>query len=240
MTVKDRIIKSVRPLILLIPVLLLSGCGRPAGPGEPQRAFRLPFTEPDPLALIPNPRTPAEKIVNGAKQEVRRGVVYNASYQSIAYPWGDVPKDRGACTDVVIRALRSAGYDLQELIHRDMRRRFASYPKIYGLRAPDRNIDHRRCANHQVFLRRYGRKLPRTLTGSAASTWQPGDLVYFRLPNGLAHTGVLSNVRNAAGLPLVIHNMSRAAQEDVLGAWEITGHYRFPPEAGRRSESSQE
>jgi len=209
--------------------LLAAGCGPRQSPAP--AAFthlRKALTKTDPLAPVTPARTLADRIVNGAKAEVRRGVTYDARYVLLSYPGGDVPSGQGACTDVVIRALRNAGYDLQSLIHQDMRRHFRLYPRKYGLSRPDRNIDHRRTPNQIVFLRRHGRELPRAVTGAAAASWRPGDLVYCRLPNGLGHCGVLSDVRNAEGLPLVIHNMGRAAQEDVLSAWEITGHFRYP------------
>lgn len=173
-------------------------------------------------------RPVAAMIVAGAKAEVRRGVRYDASYHVIAYPRGDVRADRGACTDVVIRALRHAGFDLQALIHADMRRRFALYPQRYGLGAPDANIDHRRAPNQITFLRRYGRELPRSTGGSAAATWQPGDLVYWRLPSGPLHCGVLSDVYDGRGLPLVIHNLAQAREEDCLTEWPIVAHLRYP------------
>lgn len=182
---------------------------------------------PDLLAPISPKRTTADRIVNGAKAEARRGVVYDASYCRLSYPGGDVARDRGACTDVVIRAFRAAGIDLQQRIHEDMKRHFSLYPHIYGLSHPDANIDHRRTTNQVVFLRRFGRRLPTDTTGVSAATWQPGDIVYWRLNNGLGHCGILSNVRNAAGLPLVIHNIGRTTQEDCLTAWQITGHYRY-------------
>jgi uncharacterized protein YijF (DUF1287 family) len=182
-----------------------------------------------PLKPIAHPSTPADYIVMAAQEEVRRGVTYDAAYQTLAYPGGDVKPDRGACTDVVIRALRGAGYDLQQLIHDDMARNFSLYPARYGLAAPDPNIDHRRAPNHIAFLRRHGRELPTAVTGAAAKTWQPGDLVYCKLLSGSGHCGVCSNVRDDRGLPLVIHNCGRTAQEDVLPIWQITGHFRYPP-----------
>jgi uncharacterized protein YijF (DUF1287 family) len=213
-----------RPLwALAAAAVLSSGCG-----GRSSLPEFLPEFQPDPLALIPNPRTVAEKIVNGAKLEARRQVSYDARYVLLEYPGGDVAADRGACTDVVVRALRHAGYDLQKLIHEDMRRNFRLYPRRYGLRRPDRNIDHRRTPNQMTFLRRFGRELPRSTEGAAAASWRPGDLVYCDLPNGMGHCGVLSNVRGAAGLPLVIHNMGVARQEDCLADWKITGHFRYP------------
>jgi uncharacterized protein len=221
-------IAHVLPAAALVVLLVgLSGCT--PGLSRVRIPAPLPFRAgADPLALIPHARTAAEQIVNGAKAEARRGVSYDAAYVRIGYPRGDVPAGRGACTDVVVRALRHAGYDLQRLVHEDMRRKFAHYPKRYGLRRPDPNIDHRRTPNQVVFLRRFGLELPKSTQAAAAASWQPGDLVYWRLDNGLGHCGVLSNVRGRGGLPLVIHNIGQARQEDCLAAWEITGHFRFP------------
>ncbi len=182
------------------------------------------------VVLIAHPRTVADRIVNGAKQEALREVRYDAAYRTIAYPDGDVPSDRGACTEVIVRALRNAGYDLQQLIHDDMVKDFSAYPKLWGLQAPDPNIDHRRVPNHLVFLRRHGQTLPLATTGAAAATWQPGDLVYWRFPGSNAtHCGVVSNDRGPRNLPLVIHNAGPiASQEDCLDRWEVIGHFRYP------------
>lgn len=182
------------------------------------------------VALISHPRTAADRIVNGAKQEVLDGVRYDASYAAIRYPNGDVPADRGACTDVVVRALRRAGYDLQQLIHEDMTRDFSAYPNLWGLTQPDPNIDHRRAPNHIAFMRRHGQTLPLSTAGAAAATWQPGDLVYWKLAfSGATHCGVLSNDRGRDGVPLVIHNIGPVtSQEDCLTRWEIIGHFRYP------------
>jgi uncharacterized protein YijF (DUF1287 family) len=196
---------------------LCSGCGRAriARAARPPAAAR-PLTETQ------------RRIVEGARREVERGVRYDARYVTLPYPGGDVAPDRGACTDVVIRALRNAGYDLQALIHRDMRREFRLYPRRYGLSVPDRSIDHRRTPNQMTFLRRFGTPLRRGTTGRDAATWQPGDLVYCNLPGGLGHCGVISDRYGWSGLPLVIHNAGAAREEDCLGQWEITGHFRFP------------
>jgi uncharacterized protein YijF (DUF1287 family) len=144
------------------------------------------------------------------------------------YPGGDVARDHGVCTDVVIRSFRAAGYDLQKLIHEDMKSHFSAYPRNWGLTRPDTNIDHRRVPNQMVFFRRFGKTLPLGTTGAPAATWQPGDVIYWKLNSGLDHCGVVSDTRNKAGLPLVIHNLGRTAEEDVLTAWKITGHFRYP------------
>ncbi len=162
----------------------------------------------------------AAKIVEGARIQVREGAAYTVGYVRIGYPNGDLPRSQGVCTDVVVRSLRHAGYDLQRLIHEDMRTRFASYPR--RARRSDANIDHRRCPNQAWFFRTHGRKLRND------GDWKPGDFVYWKLPNGLDHTGVLSNRLNAKGLPYVVHNLGRCAEEDVLASWRIVGHYRYP------------
>ena len=162
----------------------------------------------------------AARIVEGARIQAREAAAYTTGYVRLPYPNGDLPRDKGVCTDVVVRALRHAGYDLQRLIHEDMKARFASYPRREA--RPDANIDHRRCPNQAWFFRRYGRTLD--LKGG----WRPGDVVYWKLPSGLDHTGVLSSRTNAKGEPFVVHNLGRCAEEDVLRAWRIVGHYRYP------------
>lgn len=198
---------------------------RPLVPSEKWRFGQRSYD----VALIKNPRTAAEKIVNRAKMEARRHVSYDAAYVSIPYPNGDVPTDRGACTDVIVRALRNAGCDLQRLIYEDKKRNADRYPK-YAVNRADYNIDHRRVPNHIAFLRRHGLPLPTDTTGEAARTWKPGDLVYWKLPVNGDHCGVLSNDLNSDGLPLVIHNLGGARQEDCLTSWRIVGHYRYPAE----------
>ena len=164
-----------------------------------------------------------------AQQGVTRH--YDGSYVALGYPGGDVPADRGVCTDVVIRALRATGLDLQKAVHEDMRRNFAAYPPLWGLRRPDRNIDHRRVPNLETWLRRAGHALP---VSSRAADYQPGDLVSWRLPGGLPHIGVVSDRRAAdgSGRRLVVHNIGAGVQvEDVLLAWAPVGHFRVFREA---------
>ena len=150
---------------------------------------------------------------------------YDGSYVRLAYPGGDVPADRGVCTDVVIRALRANGLDLQREVHEDMRRNFAAYPRLWGLSRPDRNIDHRRVPNLETWLKRAGHGLPAT---QVASDYRPGDLVSWRLPGGLPHIGLVSD-RKAPGSDryLVVHNIGSGTRvEDVLLAWPPVGHFR--------------
>lgn len=151
---------------------------------------------------------------------------YDGSYMRLAYPGGDVPADRGVCTDVVIRAFRATGLDLQREVHEDMRRAFAAYPKLWGLSRPDRNIDHRRVPNLETWFRRAGHALPVT---QDPADYRPGDVVSWRLPNGLPHIGVVSDRRasDGSGRRLVIHNIGAGTrEEDVLFAWAPLGHFR--------------
>lgn len=222
--------RAVLPVVLVMAVvcglaaLYMSGRLR-----VPPRVVQALTPGPDPLALISNPNTPAEKIVNRAKQEVIEGVRYDAGYVRLSYPGGDVPADRGACTDVVVRALRGAGYDLQRLVHEDMSRNFRLYPRKWRLTRPDPSIDHRRVPNLMVFLSRFGRELPKRTT-AAVDSWQPGDIVCWDLNgSGLTHIGILSDIRGRRGLPLVIHNIGpTASHQDCLDNWKIIGHYRYP------------
>lgn len=194
--------------------------------------------EIDKHSVSPDDLSPVEKIspeqlripdliVLGARQEVSRQTVYDASYQHMTYPGGDVPPGRGACTDVIIRAMRNAGLDLQVLIHEDMQCYFSAYPQLWGLKKPDSNIDHRRVPNLICFFKRQGKSLSIQVQGNL-DEWQWGDVVIWRFPNGLLHCGVISDRKNEAGMPLVIHNCDVAREQDILTYWEIIGHYRYP------------
>lgn len=184
--------------------------------------------EPSPVEKIARQDlTTPDLILLGARQEVKNKTIYNASYHTIDYPGGDVSSDQGACTDVVIRAFRNAGYDLQELIHEDMKANFALYPANWGLTAPDSNIDHRRVPNQMQFMKRFGQELTVEVEGQL-NEWQWGDVVYWRFKNGDEHCGIISDKTLANGKPLVIHNAGISKEEACLERWEITGHFRYP------------
>jgi uncharacterized protein YijF (DUF1287 family) len=152
---------------------------------------------------------------------------YDGRYVRLDYPGGDVPADRGVCTDVVVRAYRAIGIDLQQRVHEDMRAHFAAYPALWGLRHADRNIDHRRVPNLARYFERNGRSLP---PSTQAADYRPGDLVTWRLPGNLPHIGIVSD-RRADGPPQIVHNVGAGVRvEYVLFAWPITGHYRYLPE----------
>lgn len=167
----------------------------------------------------------ALNLVAAARSQVGVTLTYDPSYRQIDYPMGDVPLERGVCSDVVIRAFRAMGIDLQQEVHRDMSRHFAAYPKLWDLRAPDRNIDHRRVPNLATWFERQGHARP--LSDDPAA-YQPGDVVAWALGNGRPHIGIVSDRRSDDGIrPLLIHNISWGAQEeDVLLDYRITGHFR--------------
>ncbi|MBL8509963.1 MAG: DUF1287 domain-containing protein [Chitinimonas sp.] len=168
----------------------------------------------------------ADKLVAAARARTQQHEVYDGAYQRIAYPMGDVADNRGVCTDLVIRAYRKQGVDLQVLIHEDMARHFGAYPKLWGMRAPDRNIDHRRVPNIQTFMTRAGAALP---VSQEPGSYAPGDLVTWRLPGNLPHIGIVSDQRvGGSKRPKIIHNIGAGPVEDeILFRYPITGHYRY-------------
>jgi len=170
----------------------------------------------------------ARQIVLRAREEVTRGVAYDSSYLSLAYPGGDVAASRGVCTDVVVRALRNAGLDLQRLIHEDILRRPGAYAR--AVKRPDASIDHRRATPQLIYFEAHARRLPRdVLSTESRQSFAPGDVIIWSLKNdGQAeHVGIVSDRQGPRGLPLVIHNIGpHPTEEDVLDAWQILGHYR--------------
>ncbi len=164
------------------------------------------------------------RLVQSAYAQVGKTVKYDAAYERIAFPGGDVPLERGVCTDVVVRAYRGIGVDLQALVNRDMRAAFGAYPKLWGLSRPDSNIDHRRVQNLAVYFKRHGKELP---VSKEARDYKPGDIVTWRLPDGRPHIGLVSE-RQSGGRPLIVHNIGEGAQiEDTLFEFTVTGHYRY-------------
>ncbi len=162
-------------------------------------------------------------LARGAEAQVGVTLVYDPSYVRLRYPGGDVPPERGVCADVVVRAFRRIGIDLQTRLHEDIARHFGEYPHLWGLRQPDSNIDHRRVPNLMTYFKRQGKALP------VSAPYQSGDVVAWRLPNGLHHIGVVSQRHAPDGNHnLVVHNIGQGARtEDVLYAFDIIGHYRW-------------
>jgi len=189
----------------------------PGAPGTPtQSVQRRPISD--------NPEI--KKVVDSAIEQTHQTVQYDPSYTKLKYPNGDVPIERGVCADVIVRAFRSAGIDLQKEVHEDMSLHFAAYPAKWGARKPDSNIDHRRVPNLMTLFERRAKSIPITKN---SSDYLPGDVVAWELDNKLLHIGLVSDVI-ANGNPnyLMVHNIGAGARiEDVLMAWKIIGHYRM-------------
>jgi uncharacterized protein YijF (DUF1287 family) len=169
------------------------------------------------------------RLVAAAEAQIGRTVHYDPSYVRLAYPGGDVPIERGVCTDVVIRAYRNGlGFDLQKAVHEDMARNFAVYPPNWGMSQPDANIDHRRVPNLATFFRRKGAALP---VSDRSKDYAAGDLVTMRLPGNLPHIGIVTAHASEDGLRRkLVHNIGAGARlDDVLFQYAVTGHYRFNP-----------
>lgn len=180
-----------------------------------------------PLARKPVSENPhIKKVIDSALQQTGQTVQYDPSYTKLAYPNGDVPIERGVCADVIVRAFRNAGIDLQKEVHEDMTRSFAAYPQKWGARRPDSNIDHRRVANLMTLFDRRAKTVP---ISQKSSDYLPGDVVAWELDNGLLHIGLVSDaVGGPAQNYLIVHNIGAGARlEDVLLTWKIIGHYRM-------------
>ena len=173
------------------------------------------------LCATANAQSVGQALAKAAMAQVGLTRSYDPAYVRLRYPGGDVPLKTGVCSDVVIRAMRSVGVDLQVAVHEDMKRNFSKYPNHWRLRRPDPNIDHRRVPNLMTFFERRGKAVR---NGAA---FEPGDIVAFRLPNGLHHIGIVSTRRGPRD-HLVVHNIGSGAQtEDILRQFEVIGHYRW-------------
>ncbi|WP_044210368.1 DUF1287 domain-containing protein [Flammeovirga sp. OC4] len=167
-----------------------------------------------------------EKLADSTLTLTKQHVVYDPSYFRLDYPNGDVPSNRGVCTDVVIRAYRKLGIDLQKEVHEDMVAHFNKYPKNWGLTKTDKNIDHRRVPNLMTFFGRHGSTLPITQN---ASDYKAGDIVCWNFGGGLTHIGIVSSETTLfSKRPMIIHNMGNGqVLEDMLFDYKIIGHYRY-------------
>lgn len=177
-------------------------------------------------SLTAQPRSKATQLIAAARRQVGVTLLYDPAYSRLTFPSGDVPRVKGVCTDVVVRAYRDAfAIDLQQLVNADMKAAFTAYPKRWGLRRPDANIDHRRVGNLQIFLARKGAKLS---LSDRATDWQPGDIFTSLVGGTLPHIGIVSDRRSLLGRPLIIHNIGAGArEEDALFDHKLTGRYRW-------------
>lgn len=168
----------------------------------------------------------AKRLADSALTLTRQHVTYDAAYRVIPYPNGDVPDDKGVCTDVVIRAYRKLGIDLQKEVHEDMKANFGLYPKNWGLSTTDKNIDHRRVPNLMTFFSRKGST--KKITDNP-SDYVPGDIVCWNLGGGITHIGIVSNKRSTDNKRFkIIHNIGAGqVLEDCLFDFKIIGHYSY-------------
>lgn len=168
----------------------------------------------------------AIKLSDAAINLTKQKVTYDPAYFTIPYPNGDVPANKGVCTDVVIRAYRALKIDLQKNVHEDMSQHFSWYPKYWGRKTPDANIDHRRVYNLMVFFARKGTKRPMS---NIAKDYLPGDLVCWNLGGNITHIGLVINKKSADGQRyLIVHNIGRGQEiQDCLFDWKIIGHYQY-------------
>lgn len=164
-----------------------------------------------------------QKLVTDARQQIGKTLYYDPAYTALKYPMGDVPLVKGVCTDVIIRALRLQGIDLQQRIHEDMKKNFSAYPKKWGLKTTDRNIDHRRVPNIMTYFKRQNYTVKN-------QQYLAGDIVTWDLGKGLVHIGILSDRKSVgSNTPLVIHNIGQGTQENnILHQFKMIGHYRIP------------
>jgi uncharacterized protein YijF (DUF1287 family) len=171
-----------------------------------------------------------DDIVTAARAQIGVTVLYDPAYRRLAFPGGDVPRERGVCTDVVVRALRAArGIDLQQRLNDELLAHWDAYPhpRAWNLRRPDPNIDHRRVPNLMKYFERAGAARGHTMR---AADYLPGDIVAWDLGGGVLHIGIVADRLSGEGVPLVVHNIgSGTREEDILLRYTVIGHYRLPP-----------
>lgn len=211
-------------ILLALAVILSTACQQQIA--RAVKPLRPPEQQTETRALPANSSPNLKLVIDGAVEQIGKTTGYDPSYQKIDYPNGDVPIETGVCSDVVVRAFRKAGIDLQKDLHEDMKSNFSAYPTRWGLKGADANIDHRRVPNLQTYFTRKGKSLS---TGGSSETFLPGDIVTWDLGGGVDHVGMVVNVWSKPSQRyLITHNIGAGTlMEDVLFAWKITGHYRY-------------
>jgi uncharacterized protein YijF (DUF1287 family) len=216
--------RNLLALTILLSLLTVSACQQRQmhtlnqGPAVPPR----PKLKP----LAGNASPQLKQMLDGAIAQAGVTTEYDPAYVALEYPGGDVPEKTGVCSDVVVRAFRKAGIDLQKEVHEDMQAARSSYSTKWGSNAPDKNIDHRRVLNLMKYFERQGKSLP---ISDAADDYQPGDIVAWELSSGVDHIGIVTNMMSDSdGRLLIVHNIGAGTRiEDVLLDWTIKGHYRY-------------
>lgn len=211
-------------LLVIVSCLILVSCSPRLS--EPRK---LVDVSPSPTIIKPLPDNASFELRQLVESAIAQSTVttgYDPSYVGLAYPNGDVPMETGVCSDVVVRAFRKAGIDLQKEIHEDMGRAWSVYPNKWGAGGTDSNIDHRRVLNLTTYFDRQGKSLSITTN---ANDFLPGDVVSWDLGNNVDHIGIVVNRwSDSTGGYMVVHNIGAGARvQDVLFAWKITGHYRY-------------
>ena len=215
--------KRLLPAFISLAIVVSAGCQQRSYPRRVSDAVPAnPILKP----LPPNASPQLKQLIDGAVAQAGVTTGYDPSYVKIDYPAGDVATDTGVCSDVVVRAFRKAGVDLQKQVHEDMARAWSEYPKKWAASGPDTNIDHRRVLNLMTYFTRLGKSLPVT---SNRDDYLPGDVVAWDLGGGQDHIGIVTNMWSESEKRcLVVHNIGAGARvENVLFAWTIKGHYRY-------------
>ncbi len=222
--------------VILIAVGLLGCATDSPTPSPVTRITITPVQASAPTPTAPAFPTPTRRVISApaigarialaAEDQVGVTTIYDPRYIKLAYPNGDVPSERGVCADVIVRAFRAIGVDLQVRVHEDMQKNFGVYPKDWGLTAPDSNIDHRRVQNLTKYFERMGKQIRET---DADESFKPGDIVAWRLSGWMQHIGIVS-LDHVPGTKryYMIHNIGAGTQkEDMLRNYSILGHYRW-------------
>lgn len=218
--------RAVGSAILMAALVFAGGCRKVPS----TRTLSFGSTpSPEVFGLVPLPKTASPqltKLVAGAIEQSKITTGYDPAYVGIDYPNGDVASDTGVCSDVVVRAFRKAGIDLQKEVHEDMQAGWSAYPKKWGARGTDSNIDHRRVLNLTTYFERKGKTVANT---TDRVDYLPGDIVAWQLSDGVEHIGLVTNLTSEPDKHyLIVHNIGAGAKiEDVLLAWPIIGHYRY-------------
>ena len=186
------------------------------------------ISEKQVISSIENPNSFAEKLSNAAIQIIDKNVIYSPDYVKLKYPNGDVPAKTGVCTDVIIRAYRKLNIDLQKEVHEDMVANFTKYPNLkkWGLKTTDKNIDHRRVPNLEVFFGRKGKTL---LITQNANDYKTGKIVTWMINDKLPHIGIITHLKSKDGKRnLIVHNVGNGqVLEDCLFSYTIVGHFQY-------------
>jgi len=216
---------SLAPRFLTIPLALclLTACNLIR---SESKAILLSERELAAAQQVKADATPLERVLAHSIEQTTKTSSYDSSYVKLDYPNGDLPIERGVCADVVVRAFRQGGVDLQKELHEDMGKNFAKYPQKWGAKGTDKNIDHRRVPNLMTWFERQGKSLP---LSSEAKDYLPGDVVVWDLADGRFHIGIVSKIKvKETDRYALVHNIGAGARlEDVLFLWKVVGHYRY-------------